>query len=465
MQARASPQLGRLIVTPFATIGVLAAVLMWEFEHVASATLLFAIAVGGLAVGIAVARRLRRDIDRLAAHYESLLRTADEQSRRAEEANRLKDEFLATLSHELRTPLNAVLGWSRLLASGKLDRGQTAHAIEAIERAGWTQSRVVEDLLDISRIVAGTLEISLRRAAVQPLVEGAVDSLRPAADAKRIAIELALDPLVAPIAVDPDRVRQIVWNLVSNAIKFTPAGGRLTVVLAAEHARDELRITVRDTGIGFGPSIAEHLFERFRQGDGSTTRQFGGLGLGLGIVRHLVELHGGTVSAESAGEGRGSTFTVRLPMRQSEGLAVDAPAAEDRPPSLRGVSVLVVDDDPQALAFVRSTLEQYGAVVVTATSAREAAARFRRDPTDVVGSDLVMPDEDGLQLIRDIREIDDANGRVTPAAALTALARTEDRRRALDAGYQVHVAKPVDPQELVSTIDWLAHPPPSTSVH
>jgi signal transduction histidine kinase/ActR/RegA family two-component response regulator len=457
MMARARPQLGRLIVTPLATIGVMAAVLVWEIEHVGSILLALAIAAGGVAIGVFVARQLRRDIDRVADYYAALLRTADEQSRQAEAANRMKDEFLATLSHELRTPLTSVLGWVRLLASGKLDAQQTARAVQAIERAGWAQSRLIEDLLDVSRVVAGKLQLNARPTLVQPLVQAAVDSLRPAADAKRITVATTLDVAPEPIAADADRLQQVAWNLVSNAIKFTPSGGRVDVRLRT--TPDEVRLIVADTGIGFTPDVASHLFERFRQGDSSPTRQYGGLGLGLGIVRHVVELHGGTVTAASAGENRGSTFEVRVPVRPWNAPLVEpAVKLSTRAPSLRGVTVLVVDDDVHALDFVRATLEQYGAIVVTASSAREAKARFKREPPDVVVSDLLMPDEDGLQLIREIRQIDRAAGRVTPAAALSALARADDRRRALTAGFQMHVAKPVDPSELVSTVERLAQP-------
>ncbi len=456
MSGFSRPLLGRLIVTPFATIGVIAAVLTWEVEHVGSVVLSLAILVGGIVVGVAVARRLRCDFDRLADHYEALLRTADEQSRQAEHANRVKDEFLATLSHELRTPLNSVLGWARLLAGGKLNAEQTARAMQAIERAGWAQSRLIEDLLDVSRIVSGKLQISPRPTLIQPLVHSAVDALRAAADAKHISVEVDVADDVGPIALDPDRVRQVVWNLLSNAIKFTPSGGRVTITMTAHGG--EVCLSVEDTGIGFRPEVAAHLFERFRQGDSSSTRQFGGLGLGLGIVRHLVELHGGTVSAYSAGENAGSRFEVRLPIPEVEAAPVERPHAAIHPPvpSLRGVSVLVVDDDPHALDFLRSTLEQSGAAVVTASSAREARDRFTRQRPDVIVSDLLMPGEDGLKLIRDIREIENGNGRHTPAAAITALARADDRRRALTAGYEMHVVKPVDPAELVSAVERLA---------
>lgn len=449
-------QLVRLIVTPFVTIGVLAAVLQWEIEHVGSFLLAAAIAAGGVCIGVAVARQLRRDIDRIAAHYGALLRTADEQSRQAESANRLKDEFLTTLSHELRTPLNSVLGWARLLADGKLDPAQTARAVQAIERAGWAQSRLIEDLLDVSWIVSGKLELKTRPVVVPPLVEAAVESLRPAAEAKQIGVDVAIDATRDPIAADADRLQQVAWNLVSNAIKFTPTGGRVSVRLTSDH--DELHLIVSDSGAGFSPAVAAHLFERFRQGDASSTRQHGGLGLGLGIVRHVVELHGGTVTATSAGEGLGSTFEMCIPLRPWPGPMVEPPRAQPPAPLLRGVTVLVVDDDSDAREFARTTLEQYGAIVVTAGSAEEAKARFRREPPDVFVSDLAMPDEDGLQLIRDIRQLERVSGRVTPAAALTALVRSDDRRRALSAGYQMHMAKPIDPAELVSAVEHLAQP-------
>jgi signal transduction histidine kinase/CheY-like chemotaxis protein len=456
MSALARQQLGRLIITPFVTIGVMAALLVWEIEHVGSIAIAVAIAAGAVILGTIVARRLRSDIDRVADRYGALLRDADEQSRRADAANRLKDEFLATLSHELRTPLNSILGWSRLLAGGKLDPSQSASAVQAIERAGWTQSRLIEDLLDVSSIAAGKFAVAMRPTLIRPLVEEAVASLRTAAEAKRITIDVIVDAApLDPIAADPDRLQQVIWNLVSNAVKFTPSGGHVDVCLDVT-AHQELRLVVRDTGIGFLPDVAGHLFERFRQGDSSSTRSHGGLGLGLGIVRHVVELHGGTVDAASAGEHAGSTFEVRIPIRPWDAPLTEPPQPVGPAPSLRGVSVLVVDDDPHALAFVRATLEQYGAIVVTASSAREARDRFKREPPDVVISDLVLHDGDGLQLIKDIRQLDRAAGRITAAAALTALARTEDRRRALAAGYQMHVAKPVDAAELVSTVERLA---------
>jgi len=244
-------QLGRLVVLPLATIGVLAAILTWEIEHVGSIVLALAITSIGVLIGVAVARRVRARIDELSEHYATLLRTADEQSRRAEEANRLKDEFLAMLSHELRTPLNSVLGWARLLASGKLDKDQTARAVQAIERAGWAQSRLIEDLLDISRIVTGKLTIAPRPTVIQPIVDAVLQSLQTAASAKRIALSAQIDPKIGPINADPDRLQQIIWNLISNAIKFTPSGGRVSIIVGAE--QQHVRIAVTDSGIGFTP--------------------------------------------------------------------------------------------------------------------------------------------------------------------------------------------------------------------
>lgn len=455
MPAQMRLQLGRLVVLPLATIGVLAAILTWEIEHVGSIALSLAITLVGVLIGVVVARRVRRRIDELSEHYAALLRTADEQSRRAEEANRLKDEFLAMLSHELRTPLNSVLGWARLLASGKLDKDQTARAVQAIERAGWAQSRLIEDLLDISRIVTGKLTIAPRPTLVQPIVDTVLQSLQIAASAKRIALSAQVDPKIGPISADPDRLQQIIWNLVSNAIKFTPSEGRVGIVVSADH--QQVRISVTDSGIGFTPDAAAHLFERFRQGDSSTTRQYGGLGLGLGIVRHLVEAHGGTASAHSAGPNRGATFEVVLPWQPAYGYTTPVSPPSEAAPLLRGISVLVVDDDPSALDFAKCSLEHHGAVVITAASVQEARERLERQPPDVLLSDLRMPGEDGLQLIRQLRELDSRRGTRTPAAALTALARTDDRRRALSAGYQMHVAKPIDPFELAVMVEQLAH--------
>jgi CheY-like chemotaxis protein/nitrogen-specific signal transduction histidine kinase len=396
---------------------------------------------------------VRTQIDELSAHYESLLRTAEEESRRAEAAARIRDEFLSTLSHELRTPLNSILGWSRLLAGGKLDAPQSTKAVQAIERAGWAQSQMIDDLLDLSRIMGGQLQISARPALLQPLLEFVIDSLEPAAAAKQITVEAHLDPAIGPLTIDPDRLQQIAWHLLSNAIKFTQAGGRVSMSLGR---RDhDMCLSVSDTGIGFEQETAPMLFERFRQGDSSSTRSYGGLGLGLGIVRHLVELHGGTVRGRSEGLNRGSVFEVRLPMRPANSYSPEPSPPVEPEPRLRGLSVLVVDDDPGAREFARSSLEQFGAIVRTAASAAEARDRLAREPPDVLLSDLRMPDEDGIALIQHVREMDQSRGRHTHAAAFTALVRTADRRRALEAGYEMHVAKPIDPFELAMAVEQL----------
>ena len=366
-------QLGRLIVTPFATIGVLAAVLVWEVEHVGSILLAVAIAAGGVLIGVIVSRQLRHDIDTISEYYQALLHGAEEQSRQADAANRLKDEFLSTVSHELRTPLNSVLGWAHLLARGKLDHEQSVRAVLAIERAGWTQARLIDDLLDLSHIVAGTLELTIEPTLLVPLIESTVESLRPAADAKRIAVTLALERGLGPIAADTARLKQVVWNLVSNAIKFTPPGGCIDVQLDA--SADEVRLAVQDTGIGLSADVAAHLFERFRQGDSSSTREHGGLGLGLGIVRHIVELHGGSVRASSHGEHAGSTFEVRLPRRLMAAPVVRSHDTAKSSLALRGVTVVVVNDDHHAMEFVRKVLEPHGATVIEAGSQDAPHAR------------------------------------------------------------------------------------------
>jgi signal transduction histidine kinase len=443
-----------MLATPLITIGTLGAILVWEFENVGSRTAAVIIAACAIGAAVVVAAGLRTRIVKLSEHYESLLETADQQSQRAEEANRVKDEFLATLSHELRTPLNSILGWARLLATGKLNESQTSRAIGSIDRAGWAQSRLIENLLDASRIAEGRLQISPRATDIVPIVHAAIDMVRPAAEVKRLALRADIDPKLGPINADPDRLHQVIWHLVSNAVKFTPADGAIAV--RVELLPGTIRLTVRDTGVGFAPEMAEQLFQQFRQADTGMTRQYGGLGLGLAIVRHVVEQHGGTVSARSAGANQGAEFEVRLPMRPAVEPIVGQSATIEPAPLLRGLSVLVVDDNAEDREFVRTCLEQYGAVVRTAASAHEARERFRRDRPDVVVSDLMMPNEDGLELIRQIRAMDERVGGSTPAAALSALARSEDRRRSLTAGYQMHVTKPVDPFELASTIQRLA---------
>ncbi len=384
----------------------------------------------------------------------------------AEEANRLKDEFLATLSHELRTPLTAILGWSRLLSSGKLDERSAARAVEVIERNADAQNQLIEDILDVSRIITGKLALHVEPVDPVVVIESAIEAVRPAAEAKRVELHVLVSSETVPVSGDETRLRQVVWNLLTNAVKFTPEGGR--VEARVERAGSYARIKVSDTGEGIDPEFLPYVFDRFRQADATTTRQRGGLGLGLAIVRHLVELHGGTVSAESEGRGRGATFTITLPLAgpgtqpgESEGPraareeSIPAPA-EDCPPSLADLRVLVVDDEPDTLDFIVAALEGCGAEVTTAASAAEAFRLMKEARPDVLVSDIGMPGEDGYSLIRKVRRLGDDEGGKTPAVALTAYAREADRRKAIRAGFQTHMTKPVEPSELVEVIASLA---------
>jgi PAS domain S-box-containing protein len=378
--------------------------------------------------------------------------------RHAEESNRLKDEFLATVSHELRTPLTAVLGWAHLLRSGQLDGVSAARALETIERNARSQTQLIEDLLDVSRIITGKLRLDVRPVDPGSLIESAIEALRPAAAAKGIRMQKVMDTGVISVAGDPARLQQVVWNLVSNAIKFTPKGGRVQIRL--ERINSHVEIVVSDTGAGIAPEFLPHVFDRFRQADQKTTRQHGGLGLGLAIVRHLVELHGGSVEAQSSGEGQGATFVVKLPIvsvYQTEGLAERVhPAAEDALPSydcperLDGIKVLVVDDEADTRELLRAGIGQCGAKVLTAGSAQEALEIIERERPHLLISDIGMPGEDGYELIRKVRALPAGSARRIPAIALTAYARTEDRLRALRAGYQMHMPKPVELIELVA---------------
>jgi signal transduction histidine kinase/CheY-like chemotaxis protein len=372
----------------------------------------------------------------------------------AERANRSKDEFLAILSHELRTPLYAIQGWAQLLRRGSLGAQDVERGLEVIERNARVQTRLIEDLLDMSRIVSGKLRLDLQPLDPTQLVASAVASIRPAADAKAVRLLTELEPHAGPIRGDPSRLQQVVWNLLSNAVKFTPAGGLVQVTLARDEG--EVELSVRDNGCGIGPEFMAHLFERFTQADSRTTRASGGLGLGLSIARHLVELHGGTISARSDGEGRGATFVVRLPVApQAAPEPARAPGAPEAPPQrpdLSGIAALVVDDEPDAREMIARILQLCGASVATAASAEEAWRAFRERTPSVVVSDVAMPGEDGYSLVRRLRQLPAAEGGAVPAVALTALAGPEDRRRALQAGFQIHVAKPVDPEELAVVV-------------
>ncbi|MGH9767537.1 MAG: hybrid sensor histidine kinase/response regulator, partial [Blastocatellia bacterium] len=396
----------------------------------------------------------------------------------AENANRLKDEFLATVSHELRAPLNAIQGWVKLLRDGRLKPDEAARALETIERSTRAQNRIISDLLDVSRIITGKLRLNARPLHPAMVIESAVDSLRPAAEAKEISIELELDSSAGPISGDSDRLRQIVWNLVSNAIKFSSRQGRVQVRL--ECVGEHVEITVSDAGAGIAPGFLPFVFDRFRQGDGSSTRRQGGLGLGLAIVRHLTEMHGGSVRAQSPGPDQGATFVVRLPLItqtqvkdsvRMHAIAGAAPMEELAPsigfdpalmhqaPELGGLRVLAVDDDSDARDLIRTILTQCGAIVETANTIGQALAVFERPEEwqpELLISDIEMPEADGYQLIRKLREIESQRDRRIPAIALTARARVEDRLRSLSAGFQMHVTKPVEPAELLTIVASLA---------
>ncbi|HEV7301271.1 MAG TPA: ATP-binding protein [Tepidisphaeraceae bacterium] len=426
--------------------------------------------VQGIAAQAAVAIDNARLYDRVkagAAEREQLLAAERAARGEAERVSVVKDEFLATLSHELRTPLNAILGYAQLLAGGRMQSpDDLREAAQVIERNARVQTQLVEDLLDMSRIISGKIRLDVQQVDLQDVIRAAVASVRHSADTKGIRLQVVLDPLAGPVRGDPARLQQCCWNLLSNAIKFTNKGGRIQVGL--ERVNSHVEVCVVDDGQGISPEFLPHLFERFRQADASTTRRHGGLGLGLSIVRQLVELHGGSVRAKSPGEGQGATFCIELPVmvvhgadgaeaRQHPRAANVASAAVIDNPSLDGITVLAVDDEPDARNLIRRVLEECGARVVTAASSEEAMAAVARERPDVIISDIGMPDEDGYAFIRRVRALAIEAGGRTPAAALTAFARAEDRTRALRAGYQTHVAKPVEPMELTAVVASLAN--------
>ncbi len=408
--------------------------------------------------------------DQRALHEQNALLLDSERAARAEaeRASRMKDEFLATLSHELRTPLNAILGWANILHETAPADSELAEGLTIIERNARAQNQIIEDLLDMSRIISGKVRLDVHRTDLAPIVEAAVKTVGPAAAARGIRVQAVLDPAARPISGDPNRLQQVFWNLLTNAIKFTPRGGRVQVLL--ERVNSHLEVSVSDTGQGIDPEFLPHVFDRFRQADSSTTRQFGGLGLGLAIVKQLVELHGGTVWVRSGGQGCGTTFTVALPLTilhpadepedpaarrhpDGGGLAVPVPAVSF---DLADVRALVVDDEADARALVKRLLEARGAFVTAAGSVPEALESMRRGRFDVLISDIGMPKEDGYALIRQVRALDPERGGMIPAVALTAYARSEDRMRAVRAGFQMHVTKPVEPAELLTMVASLA---------
>ncbi|HEX2676111.1 MAG TPA: ATP-binding protein, partial [Polyangiales bacterium] len=389
----------------------------------------------------------------LAREREQLLQSERAARREAERANRSKDDFVATLSHELRTPLNAILGWTQVLRAGLGDAATVERGLNVIERNTRLQAQLISDLLDVSRIVSGKLRLEVQLVELAEVVEHATETVKPSADAKNVRIESQLEPGLPAIAGDPARLQQVVWNLLSNAVKFSPADSTVHVRLERDGVNG--KITVSDSGAGIRADFLPYLFDRFRQADASTTRRFGGLGLGLTIVKQLVDLHGGHVSAQSEGEGRGATFSVTLPLEASRtGLhrmrtASVAPELDDR---LHGLRVLLVEDEPDGRELVERLLSEVGCEVTAVESAQAAFATLDRERPDLLITDIGLPGEDGYSLIRRLRQHERTSGGALPAIALTAFARSEDRARALLAGFQAHVAKPVDPAELLTTV-------------
>ena len=411
--------------------------------------------------GTLTASAIRDISDRRKAEEERVQLYQEQAARReAENANRMKDEFLSVLSHELRTPLNAILGWAHMLDAGGLDAETQAKAIKTIVRNALAQSELVSDILDLSRITSGKIHLALRQVVLSKVVEAAVDTVRPTADAKGVRLTILLDDDGARVSADADRLQQVVWNLLTNAVKFTPYGGRVFIRL--ERADGMVRLSVQDTGVGIDPGFLPHVFDAFRQADSSATRAHGGLGLGLAIVRHLVEAHGGTVRAASGGTNRGATLIVELPLLRGEAEAAageEAPVAgpagpttQERVPSLSGVRVLLVEDERDSREMIETLLGRMGAEVVAVSDAAEAYGRLQTERPDVLVSDIGMPLEDGYSLLRRVRDLPTERGGLTPAVALTAHARAEDRLKALATGFQHHVAKPVNALELGTVI-------------
>jgi CheY-like chemotaxis protein/anti-sigma regulatory factor (Ser/Thr protein kinase) len=386
----------------------------------------------------------------------------------AERAARMKDEFLATLSHELRTPLNAILGYAALMKMSPLSEQELADGVEVIERNARLQAQLIDDLLDMNRIISGKTRLDICLVQLPEVVEAALATIRPSATAKGIALELFCSSFTEPIAADPARLQQIIWNLLSNAVKFTPEGG--TIEVTAARTPTGVEITVRDTGQGIDADFLPFVFDRFRQADATTTRRHGGLGLGLAIVRHLVELHGGTVRAESAGRGRGATFVVFLPIAgrsSKEALKSDEQHIANRANAhledvnLAGVRVLAVDDEPDAVALIKRALEAKEAVVAKASSVEDAMELLDREKFNVLISDIGMPVHDGYEFISRVRNLDGNPNRTVPAIAVTAFARAEDKERTKRAGFQQHLPKPLDVGALVSVVaDIVKRPAP-----
>ncbi len=418
--------------------------------------------LGGLFFGHSRVGMFTEQHERLAVGTAAWASVALENARlygEARDANRTKDDFLAVLSHELRTPLNAILGYSRLLRGGMLTGEHMDRALETVERNSRWLTQIVEDVLDVSRIVSGKIRLEVQPVDVSSVIEYAVLTIQPAADARGVNVQTIIDPRVGPVSGDPDRLQQVIWNLLSNAVKFTNKGDRVEIRL--ERVNSHLEIVVSDTGAGIRKDFLPFVFERFRQADAGPARKAGGLGLGLSIVRHLVEMHGGSVHADSAGPGQGSTFTVRLPImivqpspatRKREHPLTETRTRLAQLADLTGVSVLAVDDEEDALGLLRVVLETAGACVTTASSALAALELVESLKPDVMVADIGMPEIDGFELIKRIRALPNTEASTVPAAALTAFVRSEDRTKALQSGFEIHLAKPVDPGELVASV-------------
>lgn len=419
--------------------------------------------VGGIAAQAAVAidnTRLYEAAQRAAEERKVLLESERSARAEAERTSQMKDEFLATLSHELRTPLSAILGWAQVLRRGSRDQADLQRGLQTIERNARAQAQLIEDLLDMSRITSGKVLLDMQTVSPAVFIDAAIETVRPAADAKNIRLEKHYDPRVGLIAGDPARLQQVIWNLLSNAIKFTPRDGLVRIVLTPFDGH--VQITVQDTGVGIKPEFKAHVFERFRQGDASTTRKHGGLGLGLSIVKHLIEQHGGTVRVDSEGEEMGASFTIELPSanRQTPSSRPDkVPYSLPLPNTpdiklrdLTSVNVLVVDDEADARDLINRILSDCHANVRTVSSAEHALAAIREQIPDILVSDLGMPDIDGFQLLARVQALGPGHGGDIPAVALTAFARSEDRLKALEAGFRAHIPKPVEPSELIATV-------------
>ncbi len=421
--------------------------------------------VAGSTRDVTERKRQEEQLRQMVAEREGFLSSERAARIEAERTSRMKDEFLATLSHELRTPLTAILGWSKVLLKSDSNDADLAEGLAIIERSARAQTQIIEDLLDMSRIISGKVRLDVQRVDLAAVVRSAVETLKPAADAKGVQLLVTLDPQAEPVSGDPNRLQQIFWNLLTNAVKFTPRGGRVQVLL--ERVDSHLEVSVTDTGEGIRLDFLPFVFDRFRQSDASTTRRHGGLGIGLAIVKQLVELHGGSARAKSGGEGLGATFTMSLPVSgiamQPQPLqerpapkVVDVPVTPDLCADISGIKVLVVDDEPDSRALLKRLLEDCNAIVSVAASAEEAMKLLQAERPDVIVSDIGMPREDGYGLMRRIRALPPEMGGCTPALALTAYAREEDRAKAIKAGFGHHASKPMEPAELIARVASLA---------